>query len=59
MSSNEFDELRHSPAEWTLEQELEVAGEVYGPAPAELHELSEEDLLERFKSMLGFQVNWE
>ncbi len=55
--------LQGSRAGWTLDQELEVAAEVYGPPPIEIHappsELSDEELLKRFQSLLGFQVNWE
>lgn len=49
--------------EWALEQELEIAAEVYGPEPrgprTPLAELSDEELLERYRSLLGFNVIWE
>ncbi len=61
--SDSLDELRHSPTGWSLEQELEIAAEVYGPQPtghrAATSELSDDELVERFKRLLGFDVNWD
>ena len=63
MSDDSLDEYRQAPAEWVLDQELEVAAEVYGPEPKGLRtppsELSDEELLERYKSLLGFDLKWE
>ena len=58
-----LDALRQSPEGWKLDQELEIAAEVYGPGPGPLREalgdLSDEELVERFRTMLGFDVAWE
>jgi hypothetical protein len=63
MSDESRDPVGPAPADWALDQELEIAAEVYGPEPKGLRtppaELSDEDLLERYKSMLGFQVTWQ
>jgi hypothetical protein len=63
MSDDALEEFRKSPAGWMLEQELEVAAEVYGPEPkglrTSLSELSDEELLERYRSLLGFELKWE
>jgi len=45
--------------EWALDKELEIAAEVYGPKPRGLSELSDEELLERYRSLLGFNLTWE
>ncbi|MDQ3761794.1 MAG: hypothetical protein M3460_08865 [Actinomycetota bacterium] len=58
-----LDEFRQTPTGWALEQEMEVAAEVYGPEPMGLRtppsELSEEELLERFRRLSGFDLRWE
>ncbi len=58
-----FEEFRQTPEGWTLEHELEIAAEVYGPEPKGLGEamsqLSDEELVEHFKSLLGFDIEWE
>lgn len=63
MSDDSLDEYRQAPAEWVLDQELEVAAEVYGPEPKGIRtdwsELSDEELLERYRSLLGFDLKWE
>ena len=33
MCDDSLDEFRQAPREWGLEQELEIAAEVYGPEP--------------------------
>jgi hypothetical protein len=42
---------------------MELAAEVYGPQPKGLRtppgELSDEELLERYRSLLGFTLTWE
>jgi hypothetical protein len=42
---------------------MEVAAELYGPEPKGLRtprsELSDEELLERYRSLLGFDLKWE
>lgn len=59
----DIDQLRQSLSGWSMEQELEIAAEVYGPEPkghrAATPDLSDEDLVERFRSMLGFDVKWD
>ncbi|MBV9142436.1 MAG: hypothetical protein JO115_16260 [Pseudonocardiales bacterium] len=63
MSDDSLEEFRHTPTGWALEQELELAAEVYGPEPKGTRtpqsELSDEELLERYRSLLGFDVIWE
>jgi hypothetical protein len=63
MGDDSSEEFWQAPTGWELEQELEVAAEVYGPEPKGLHvphsELSDEELLERYKSLLGFDLKWE
>ena len=63
MHDDSLDEFRQAPSEWALEQELEVAAEVYGPDPkglrTPLSDLSDEELLERYRSLLGFDLTWE
>ena len=62
-SEDPFDEFRQTPTGWSLEHELEIAAEVYGPEPKGLadamSQLSDEELVEHFKSLLGFDVEWE
>jgi len=63
MSDGSLDEFRQTSTGWALEQEMEVAAEVYGPAPKGLRtphsELSDEELLDRYRSLLGFDLRWE
>ncbi|MGH3788385.1 MAG: hypothetical protein ACRDRG_17980 [Pseudonocardiaceae bacterium] len=63
MSDDSLDEFQQSSTDWMLEQELEVAAEVYGPEPKSLRtpqsELSDEELLERYRTLLGFDLKWE
>jgi hypothetical protein len=63
MSEDSFEEIRQSPEGWALEQELEIAAEVYGPESKGIRtdwsELSDEELVERYKRLLGFDVKWE
>jgi len=56
--SDSLEELRDDPETWSLEQELEVAAEVYDPNRRNIHELEGEEMLERFRTMLGFDVSW-
>ncbi len=62
MCDDSVDEFRQAPREWALEQELKVAAEVYGPEPKGLRtppsDLSDEELLERYRSLLGFDLTW-
>jgi len=62
-SGDFLEELRQTPAGWSLEHELEIAAEVYGPEPKgvgdAMSELSDEELVEHFRSLLGFDVQWE
>ncbi|HEX8935036.1 MAG TPA: hypothetical protein VF788_12770 [Pseudonocardiaceae bacterium] len=63
MSDDSLDKIRQTSEGWALEQEMEVAAEVYGPEPKGLRtppaELSDEELLERYKSLMGFDLKWE
>lgn len=42
---------------------MEIAAEVYGPEPKGIHsprsELRDEELIERYKSLLGFELKWD
>ncbi|MGH3928317.1 MAG: hypothetical protein ACRDTT_36560 [Pseudonocardiaceae bacterium] len=59
MSDDSLDEFRQTSTGWELEQEMEVAAEVYGPELTPRSELSDEELLERYRSLLGFELKWE
>lgn len=63
MSDDSLDEFRRTPPGWAFEQEMEIAAEVYGPEPKGIRsprsELSDEELLERYKSLMGFELKWE
>ncbi|MGH3829689.1 MAG: hypothetical protein ACRDRS_04440 [Pseudonocardiaceae bacterium] len=63
MIDDSLEEFRHTATGWALEREMEVAAEVYGPKPPGLRtpesELSGEELLERYRSLLGFDLKWE
>jgi len=63
MDDDSLDELRQSSTGWALEQEMEVAAEVYGPEHKGIRtphsELSDEELLERYLSLSGFNLTWE
>lgn len=63
MNDDSLNELRQTSTGWALEQEMEVAAEVYGPEPKGLRtpqsELSDEELLERYRSLLDFDLKWE
>jgi hypothetical protein len=63
MSEDSLDKIRQSPEAWALEQEIEVAAEVYGPQPQSIRtdwsELSDEELVERYRRLLGFDVKWD
>lgn len=57
------DQPQPIPPGWSLDQELAIAAEVYGPEPkghrSVAPDLSDEEMVERFRSLLGFDVNWE
>jgi hypothetical protein len=63
MSDDSLDKMRQTPEGWELEQEMEVAAEVYGPEPKGIRtdwsELSDEELVDRYKRLLGFDMKWE
>ncbi len=59
---DELEKLRESPVTWELEQEFQVATEVYGSrrdihAPPE--ELSDEELVDRFRTLLGVELMFD
>jgi hypothetical protein len=54
-----LERLRQDPAAWSLDQELDVAAEVYDPNRRNIHELDDEAMLDRFRTMLGFEVSWD
>ena len=57
------DELLNNPPEWLLDRELDVAAEVFGPEPLGLRTppsaLSDEEMLERFMAVNGFDLHFE
>jgi hypothetical protein len=63
MGDDSLDKIRQSPETWALEQEMEVAAEVYGPQPQSIRmdwsELSDEELVERYRRLLGFDLKWD
>ena len=63
MSEDSLDKIRQSPEGWALEQEMEVAAEVYGPQRHSIRtdwsELSDEELVERYRRLLGFDLKWD
>ncbi len=56
--NDDLEQLRQDPAAWSLDQELDVAAEVYDPKRRNIHELEGEDMLDRFRTLLGFDVSW-
>jgi len=61
-SPNEGDhleQLRQEMDTWLVDQTLDVAAEVYDPKRRNIHELDEDDMLDRFQTLLGFDVNWD
>lgn len=63
MGDDSLGEFRQTSTGWALEQEMEVAAEVYGPEPTGIRtphsECSDEELLERFRALSGFNLTWE
>jgi hypothetical protein len=63
MSEDSLEEIRRTPEGWALEQEMEIAAEVYSPEPQGIRtdwsELSDEELVDRYKRLLGFDLKWE
>jgi hypothetical protein len=63
MNDDSLEEFRQTSTGWALEQEMEVAAEVYGPEPRGLRtspaDLTDEELLERYRTLLGFDLKWE
>lgn len=63
MSDESLDKIWQTREGWELEQEMEVAAEVYGPEPKGIRtdwsDLSDEELVDRYKRLLGFDVKWE
>ena len=54
-----LEKLRREMDSWLLDQELDVAAEVYDPKRRNIHELDEDDMLDRFRTLLGFDVSWD
>ncbi|MEA2973004.1 MAG: hypothetical protein QOG82_1462 [Actinomycetota bacterium] len=54
-----LEQLRREMDTWLVDQTLDVAAEVYDPKRRNIHELDEDDMLDRFKTLLGFDVNWD
>jgi len=54
-----LEQLRREMDSWLLDQELDVAAEVYDPRRRNIHELDEDDMLDRFRTLLGFDVSWD
>jgi|GEM_PF-1976259 len=54
-----LEQLRREMDTWIVDQTLDVAAEVYDPKRRNIHELDEDDMLERFRTLLGFDVSWD
>jgi hypothetical protein len=54
-----LEQLRRDMDTWIVDQTLDVAAEVYDPKRRNIHELDEDDMLERFRTLLGFDVSWD
>jgi hypothetical protein len=56
-----LEDFGHDPEFWTLDQELNIAAEVYSPDSKGIFsaDLDDEALVERFRTLLGFDVMWE
>jgi hypothetical protein len=54
-----LEQLRREMETWIVDQTLDVAAEVYDPKRRNIHQLDEDDMLERFRTLLGFDVNWD
>ena len=54
-----LEQLRQEMDTWLVDQTLDVAAEVYDPKRRNIHELDEDDMLDRFQTLLGFDVNWD
>lgn len=54
-----LEQLRRELDTWNLDQELDVAAEVYDPKRRNIHQLDDDDMLERFQTLLGFDVSWD
>jgi hypothetical protein len=54
-----LEKLQQDPEAWVVDQELDIAAEVYDPKRRNIHELEGEDMLDRFRTMLGFDVSWD
>ncbi len=55
------EEFKEDPETWVLDQELNIAAEVYSPGSKSIFaaDLDDEALVERFRTLLGFDVMWE
>jgi len=54
-----LEQLRNEMDTWLVDQTLDVAAEVYDPNRRNIHEMDEDDMLDRFRTLLGFDVSWE
>jgi hypothetical protein len=56
-----LEEFQRDPETWSLDQELNIAAEVYAPDTKNIFsgDLDDEALVERFRTLLGFDVMWE
>lgn len=55
------EDFKEDPEVWALDQELNIAAEVYSPESKGIFsaDLDDEALVERFRTLLGFDVMWE
>ena len=55
------EDFKEDPETWVLDQELNIAAEVYSPESKSIFaaDLDDEALVERFRTLLGFDVMWE
>jgi hypothetical protein len=54
------EDFKEDPETWVLDQELNIAAEVYSPKSKSIFaaDLDDEALVERFRTLLGFDVMW-
>lgn len=55
------EDFEKDPEAWILDQQLNIAAEVYSPESKGIFaaDLDDEALVERFRTLLGFDVMWE
>lgn len=59
VADDDLERLRRDPATWDVDQELDIAHEVYDPKRPDIHELDDEELVERFRTLLGVDLMFD